>query len=157
MGNSQSYQSQGGSSVIKSLTEAAFLSSSSVVVKATTAILEPVTTATVSPEISSSSTSEASTAVTAEPSVTAIIELLLLQLWKLCGYSQLPTATVLPVVLLWDQEEKQSDHFMFSFRFFIFNNSILTQQVLAFPLFSHLKLLDFVNGDIKTNSLLETQ
>lgn len=90
--------SQVGASGIKSLAEAAFVSSSSVVAMATAP--EPVATATMSPKASSPSTSEPSaTVTTAEASVTTVSELLLLQLWELCGYSQLPTATVLPIVL----------------------------------------------------------
>lgn len=94
---------QVGTSVIKSLAEVAFVSPSVVAIATTTAAPEPVTTATVSPEIPASSTSEPSSSVTAvtatEASVATITHLLLLQLWELCGYSQLPTATVCPTLL----------------------------------------------------------
>jgi len=82
---------QVGTSVIKSLAEVAFMSSS-VVAIATSTTPEPVATATISPEIASPSTSEPS-------SVTTVTKLLLLQLWELSGYSQLPTTTVFPVLL----------------------------------------------------------
>lgn len=98
---------QVGTSIIKSLAEAAFLSSSvapSVVAIAASAP-EAVTTATVSPEISPSTTSETTSPVTTVTAAKAstVIELLFFQLWELCGYSQLPTATILPVLLLGDR------------------------------------------------------
>lgn len=126
-------------SVIKSLAEAAFLSSF-VVAVATTAVPEPVTTATVSSEIPSPSTSEPSSSVAAvtasKAPVATVTELLLLQFWEFCGYSQLPTATILPVLLLKDQGcEKDVSclsiprHtvklFIFYYRFVFFTNSIL--------------------------------
>ena len=83
---------QAAVSIIKSLTEAALVTSSSVVAIATTAVPE-------APRISAPSASESSSS---RSSVRALTELLLLQLWELCGYSQLPTATILPVVLLDD-------------------------------------------------------
>lgn len=77
---------------------------SSSVVAMATATPEAVTTATVSPKITPPPTSEPSSSVTtvttAKASVATVTELLLLQLWELCGYSQLPTATILPVLLL---------------------------------------------------------
>lgn len=82
---------QVGNSIIKSLTEAAFVSSP-VVAIATTTVPE-------APGISPPSTSEPSSS----SSVSAVIELLLLQLWELCGNSQLPTATIPPALLLKNQ------------------------------------------------------
>ncbi len=87
---------QVGTSVIESLAKAAFVSSS-VVAIATTAIPR-------APETPPPSTSEPSSPVTAvtaaKASVTTVTELLLLQLWELCGHSQLPSPTILPVLLL---------------------------------------------------------
>lgn len=100
-----------GTSVIKRLAEAAFVSSS-VVAIATTAAPEPVATATASSETPSPSTSESSSSVatvaTAKAPVAAVTELLLLQLWEFCGYSQLPTATVCPVLLLEHHEGEKN-------------------------------------------------
>lgn len=79
---------QVSNSIIKSLTEAAFVSSS-VVAIATTAVPE-------APEISPPSASEPSSS----SSVSTIIELLFLQLWELCGNCQLPTAAISPLLLL---------------------------------------------------------
>lgn len=87
------FSPQVGNSIIKSLTEAAFVYSS-VVAIATTAVPE-------APEISPPSTSEPSSS--SSSSVSAVTELLLLQLWELCGNSQLPTATILPALLLKNQ------------------------------------------------------
>lgn len=84
-----------GTSIIKSLAEVAFVPSSVVAIAASAA-----TTVTEATETPPPSTSKPSSSVTAaKASVTTVIELLLLQLWELCGYSQLPTATILPVVL----------------------------------------------------------
>lgn len=98
---------QVGASVIKSLAEAAFVSSS-VVAIATAVVPEPVTTAAASSETPAPSASEPSSSVAAvtaaKASVATVIELLLLQLWKFRGYSQLPAATICPVVLSKDQE-----------------------------------------------------
>ena len=88
---------QVGASVIKSLAEAAFVSSS--VVAAT--VPEPVAAAAISPEITSPSASEASSSVatvTIAKASVAVIVWLLLQIWELCGCGQLPTATILPAL-----------------------------------------------------------
>lgn len=85
-----------GTSIIKSLAEVAFVPSSVVAIAASAA----TTTVTEATETPPPSTSKPSSSVTAaKASVASVIELLLLQLWELCGYSQLPTATILPVVL----------------------------------------------------------
>lgn len=88
---------QTGMSIIKSLTEVAFVSSS---VVATATVPEP-------PEISAPSASEPPS--TSSSSFRAVVKLLLLQLWELCGYSQLPTATIPPALLLKDQQEWEKD------------------------------------------------
>lgn len=80
---------QAAISIIKSLIEAALVTSSVVAIAATAV--------PGAPEISPPSASESPSSCS---SVRALTELLLLQLWELCGYSQLPTATILPVVLL---------------------------------------------------------
>lgn len=97
---SQSVQPQAGCSVIEGLAEGALVSSSVAVVKVASTVAEPVVAIT--PKISSPSTSEPpsfTTVTTPEAPITTVTELLLLQLWELCGYSQLPAATILPVAL----------------------------------------------------------
>lgn len=155
--------------VIKRLVECAFVSPSVVAVAATAAAVpEPVATATVSTETPSPAASEPSsvtTVTTAKASVTTVTELLLLQLWQLCGHSELPTATVLPCFLMEEQVWRQRISnrtasllkYIFSL-FFTFTRSQLHMLNRCWGYCcSHLNLLDFISWDVKTNSLLEKQ
>lgn len=142
-------------SVIKSLIEAAFLSSS-VVAMATATVSEPVSAATASPEIPSPSTSEASFSVApARAPVSALSELPLLQVWKYRGYTQLPATTIFPV-FLWKRgwlciKNKTDECFLFYYDVFHVASVLKTITKQGF---SHLDLLNFVNWDVKANSLL---
>lgn len=134
--------------VIKRLVECAFVSPSVVAVAAAAAVVpEPVATATVSTETPSPAASEPSsvtTVTTAKASVTTVTELLLLQLWQLCGHSELPTATVLPCFLMEEQVWRQRISnrtasllkYIFSLFFHIYKKSTTyVEQMLGLLLF----------------------
>lgn len=111
--------------VIKRLVECAFVSPSVVAVATAAAVPEPVATATASTETPSPAASESSsvtTVTTAKASVTSVTELLLLQLWQLCGHSELPTATVLPCFLMEEQVGRQRISVCWNVYFHIFSH-----------------------------------
>lgn len=134
--------------VIKRLVECAFVSPSAVAVAAAAAaaIPEPVATATASTETPSPAASEPSsvtTVTTAKASVTTVTELLLLQLWQLCGHGELPTATVLPCFLMEEQVGRQDfkqdcqsvEIYIFAFFHIYKKSTTYVEQMLGLLLF----------------------
>lgn len=96
-------QSTPGTLLIKRPTEAAFLASS-FVARATVAISEtPKTSSSSASETPSSSSS--SSLSSSSPSSKTTTGLFNLQFWELCSDSQLPLATILPIILQKNQAE----------------------------------------------------
>ncbi|TNN72354.1 hypothetical protein EYF80_017393 [Liparis tanakae] len=101
-----------GASIIKSFTEVTFVRSfggadgtaaaATAPKPATTAAAAAAATATTT-KTTPSPTPEAASSSASSSSASSATELLLLQLWELCGHSQLPPATVLPAILLKDR------------------------------------------------------
>ncbi|KAF3832530.1 hypothetical protein F7725_026195 [Dissostichus mawsoni] len=111
-----------GFSIIKSFTEVTFVCSSGAAKAPTAAAPESTASAAAaSPEAPPPSASKASSSsvTAAVPSIATVIHLLLLQIRELYGYSQLPTTTIFPAILM-------KDTYCFVFH--------VAQLVLLFPL-----------------------